>query len=127
VPGIGESLAGGLLGFAIFFLMYNGGYLFTYVLGRLRGEKITEIAFGYGDVMLAMLSGLMLGWRALIFAMFVTVFAGAFGAIIYLVSRRLLGQRYSAYTALPYGPYIVLGTIMLLLYREPVIEFLLNV
>jgi len=126
VPGIGESLAGGLLGFAIFFLMYNGGYLFTYVLGRLRGEKITEIAFGYGDVMLAMLSGFILGWRALIFAMFVTVFAGAFGAILYLVTRRLVGQKYSAFTALPYGPYIVFGTVAILLYREPIIDFLLN-
>jgi len=127
VPGLSEALLGGLLGFAVFFLMYNGGYLFTYVLGKIRGQEINEIAFGYGDVMLAMLSGFMLGWRALIFAMFVTVFVGAFGAIIYLISRRLLGQKYSAFTALPYGPYIVFGTIIILLYREPVIDFLLRV
>jgi leader peptidase (prepilin peptidase) / N-methyltransferase len=116
-PGLGDSLLGGFLGFAIFFMLYNGGFVFTYVMGKLRGQEIDEIAFGYGDVMLATVSGLILGWQALIFAMFITVFLGAFGAIIYLLSRRLIGGKYSAFTALPYGPYIVIGTVLMLLFR----------
>jgi prepilin signal peptidase PulO-like enzyme (type II secretory pathway) len=126
VPHLTEALLGGLMGFIVFFIMYNGGYLFTYVLGVIRGEKIEEIAFGYGDVMMATLAGFILGWRALIFAMFVTVFLGAFGAILYLLLRRLIGAKYSAFTALPYGPYIVVGTIAMLLYRVPVTDFLLG-
>ena len=125
-PELRDALIGGASGFIVFFLLYNGGFLFTYVLGILRGEKIDEIAFGYGDVMMATVSGLVLGWQALIFAMFITVFLGAFGAILYLVSRRLLGQKYSAFTAIPYGPYIVIGTIALLLYRVPVTDFLMG-
>lgn len=125
-PGIGESLLGGLAGFLVFFLLYNGGFLFTYVMGKIRGQEINEIAFGYGDVMLATVSGLILGWRALIFAMFITVFLGAFGAIIYLLSRRLMGAKYSAYTAIPYGPYIIVGTLLMLLYRAEVTAFLLS-
>jgi prepilin signal peptidase PulO-like enzyme (type II secretory pathway) len=119
-PGIVDALVGGALGFVVFFLFYNGGFLFTYIMGKLRGQEIKEIAFGYGDVMLATVSGLMLGWQALIFAMFITVFLGAFGALIYLLTRALLGARYSAFTALPYGPYIVLGTALMLLFREEV-------
>jgi prepilin signal peptidase PulO-like enzyme (type II secretory pathway) len=73
---------------------------------------------------MATLSGLILGWQALIFAMFITVFLGAIGAVIYLLSRSFLGQKYSAYTALPYGPYIVAGTIALMLFSSQVGEFL---
>jgi len=125
-PSLRDALIGGAFGFVVFFILYNGGFIFTYVMGILRGEKITEIAFGYGDVMMATLSGLILGWRALIFSMFITVFLGAFGALIYIVSRRFLGSKYSAFTALPYGPYIVIGTIVMLLYRVPVTDFLMN-
>ncbi|PJF25332.1 MAG: hypothetical protein CUN53_13320, partial [Phototrophicales bacterium] len=49
---LGEALLGGLLGFFVFFLLYVGGFLFTYVLGKARGQPIDEVAFGYGDVML---------------------------------------------------------------------------
>jgi prepilin signal peptidase PulO-like enzyme (type II secretory pathway) len=125
-PGIAEALLGGALGFLMFFMLYNGGALFTYVLGKLRGEAINEVAFGYGDVMMATVSGLILGWRTFIIAIVVIIFLGAFGAAIYLISRKVLGQRYSAFTALPYGPYIVAGTILLLLYRVPVTDFVLN-
>lgn len=126
-PSFIDAVVGGAAGFVVFFILYNGGFLFTYIMGKLRGEEIKEIAFGYGDVMMATVSGLVLGWRGLIFAMFITVFLGAFGALLYLLSRRLIGARYSAFTALPYGPYIVVGTIIMLLYRVQVRElFLMN-
>lgn len=117
-PDLITALAGGAAGFGVFFIMYGGGFLFTYVLGLLRGQSIDEVAFGYGDVMMAMLAGLILGWRVLIFAIFITVFLGAFGALIYILSRALFGGKYSAFTAIPYGPYIVVGTILMLLYRD---------
>jgi general secretion pathway protein O len=113
---LGEALIGGLIGFSVFFLLYIGGFLFTYILGKARGQPIDEVAFGYGDVMLITLSGLILGWQPLIVAMFVTVFLGAAGAILYLVVRGLTRRHYSMFTPLPYGPYIVLGTVLMLLF-----------
>lgn len=113
---LGEALLGGLLGFFVFFLLYIGGFLFTYILGKARGQPIDEVAFGYGDVMLITLSGLILGWQPLIIAMFMTVFLGAAGAIIYLLVRGLTRRHYSMFTPLPYGPYIVLGTVLMLLF-----------
>lgn len=123
-PPISSAIIGGIAGFVVFFLLYNGGFLFTYVMGKLQGREIREVAFGYGDVMMAGLSGVILGWERLIFALFITVFLGAFGAIAYLFSRRFLGKRYSAYTALPYGPYIVLGTLIMLLFAQQVGGFM---
>lgn len=119
-PPIVESLAGGALGYGIFFLMYQGGFLFTSVLGRARGEEITEVAFGYGDVMLAGVVGLILGLRLFLFSMTFTIILGAAGAVLYLILLRLIGSRYSAFTALPYGPYIVAGALIMMLFPAQV-------
>jgi len=111
-----EYIIGGIVGGSVFFLMYLGGGMFVDVMAAARGRQISEVAFGFGDVMLAILCGIMIGWRSMIFAMFITVFAGAAGAILYMASRLLLRQRYTMYTALPYGPYIVLGTVMMMVF-----------
>jgi leader peptidase (prepilin peptidase) / N-methyltransferase len=119
-PVLLDALLGGALGYGIFFLMYQGGFLFTSVMGRARGEEIREVAFGYGDVMLAGVVGLVLGWKLFLFAMTFTIILGAIGALLYLVLLRLIGSRYSAFTALPYGPYIVAGCLIMLLYPAQV-------
>jgi prepilin signal peptidase PulO-like enzyme (type II secretory pathway) len=121
---IGEALLGGAIGFGVFFLLYVGGFVFTYLLGKARGRPIDEVAFGYGDVMLITLSGLILGWQPLIIAMFITVFLGAAGAILYLIVRGLTRRHYSMFTPLPYGPYIVLGTLVMLLFSVEVSQLL---
>jgi prepilin signal peptidase PulO-like enzyme (type II secretory pathway) len=121
---LGEALIGGGIGFGVFLLLYLGGFVFTYILGRMRGQEIDEVAFGYGDVMLITLAGLIMGWQPLIFAMFITVFLGAAGAFLYLIVRGLSGRHYSMFTPLPYGPYIVLGTIIMMLFSPEVSAFL---
>ncbi len=110
----GEYLIGGAAGFFVFFLMFMGGFVFTML------SRHQTVAFGFGDVMLATLSGLILGWHGLIPAIFITVFAGAAGALIYIVGRMIMGQRYRWFTPLPYGPYIVIGTVIVLLFRDEV-------
>jgi leader peptidase (prepilin peptidase)/N-methyltransferase len=119
-PNLQDALLGGALGFGVFFLLYIGGYLFTYIMSQLRNQEIDEVAFGYGDVMLITLSGLVLGWRPLIFAMFIAVFLGAFGAILYMIVIRLMRRETTMFTALPYGPYIVIGTVIMLLFSSEV-------
>ncbi len=105
---------GGVEGFALFFAMFLGGVVFS------EAARTGEVAFGFGDVMLATLSGLMLGWRAFIFAALITVFVGALGAVVYLAARAMMRQRYKLFTPLPYGPYIVIATLIMLLFRDEV-------
>jgi prepilin signal peptidase PulO-like enzyme (type II secretory pathway) len=119
-----DYLIGGALGFGLFFMMYLGGALFSVIAASSRGEPLEEVAFGYGDVLLATLAGFMIGWSALIFAIFITVFTGAAGAIIYLAVKLVMRNKYEMFTALPYGQYIVLGTLIMLLWREPIFNFL---
>lgn len=121
---LGGALLGAALGFGVFFMLYVGGFVFTYIIGKIQGQEINEVAFGYGDVMLITLSGLILGWQPLIMAMFITVFLGAFGAILYLIIRSLVGKKYNLFTPLPYGQYIIVGTIIMLLYAPEVTNFL---
>jgi leader peptidase (prepilin peptidase) / N-methyltransferase len=121
-----DYIIGGVSGFVFFFLMYLGGLLFNNVATHARGEEMEEVAFGYGDVMLATLSGLILGWQALIFAVFIAVFAGAAGALVYLAAQAAMRRKYEMFTALPYGQYIVLGTIIMMLWRAPVLNFIQN-
>ena len=119
-----DYLIGGALGFGIFAIMYLGGMFFSVLAAQARGEPLDEVAFGYGDVLLAALSGFMLGWQALIFAVTLAVFAGGAGALLFLGVRLVARGRYELFTALPYGQYIVFGTLVMLLWRTPVVQFL---
>lgn len=119
-----DHLLGGLLGFAVFGILYLGGFIFSAVMANMRGEALEEVALGYGDVLLAMLSGFILGWQALIFAVTIAVFLGGAGALVFMAMRLVIRGRYEWFTALPYGQYIVLGTLIMMLWRAPVIAFL---
>lgn len=122
-PSLQNALLGAAVGFSIFFLMYLGGYVFSYVSSKVRGYDV-GIAFGYGDVMLITFCGLILGWQPLLFAIYITVFAGAIGSLVWIVSRKIGGRRYRMFTALPYGPYIVFGAIVMLLFNNEVLRIM---
>ncbi len=106
-PGLTSSLAGGLVGGSVFSLVYAGGLVY----GRmLRSRRKLPTAFGKGDVYLMAMGGLIVGFPNVLVAMFAAVFLGGAGALAFIVGKRLLGERYVRFTALPYGPYI-LGTV----------------
>jgi prepilin signal peptidase PulO-like enzyme (type II secretory pathway) len=115
-----DYFIGGALGGGAFLIMFWGGGVFSGLVAAARGEALDEVAFGFGDVLLAMLCGLMIGWQGFIFAMLITVFAGAVGAVLFLTVRLVARQGYTLFTPLPYGPYIVLGTAIMMLWREDI-------
>jgi prepilin signal peptidase PulO-like enzyme (type II secretory pathway) len=121
-PDFTEALIGTALGFGTFFLLYLGGFAFVWFLNRSRENKIEETAFGYGDVMLMAFTGALLGSIKTLFAITYTVIFGAIGALLYLVAKRVLSGRNSAFDAIPYGPYIVAATILMLLYAREVLR-----
>ncbi len=125
-PNLERSLMGGALGFGTFFVLYLGGIAYVYIANQVQGRNISEVAFGYGDVMMALLSGLILGLGDMLFAMFLTVILGALGAMLYLMGRRIAGRNSSMIAALPYGPYIVAGTILMILFGPQIRIFLVG-
>jgi leader peptidase (prepilin peptidase)/N-methyltransferase len=95
-------------------------------MNRSRGIDIEEVAFGFGDVRLAGVVGLLLGWRVLPVSLYITIVLGALGALTYIIIRKLAGHKYAAFSAIPYGPYIVAAAIMVLLFPEQIGLWLLG-
>ena len=97
---VAALIAGG-----IFFLLYFGGQ-------AVFGAE----AFGFGDVKLAVFIGMATGLTNLrvVHALLYGVFLGGFVAIILLITRiRHLRE------AVPYGPFLVIGTLISLYAQAP--------
>jgi prepilin signal peptidase PulO-like enzyme (type II secretory pathway) len=105
-----KTLLGGLAGFAAFFFLYLLGGAFGRAVSRIRGQPLAEVPFGFGDVNLAGLIGLAVGWPGVVVALLLGIFAAGAFSVLYLgwmAARR----RYSAFTPFPYGPFLVLGAL----------------
>ncbi len=97
---IWSSLIGGLIGFFSFWLLEFFGSL-----------AFGEGALGGGDVKLAGYIGLLVGFPLVIEALVLTFFLGGFGGLLVLIAKRG-----SLRTAIPYGPFIVLGTLAVMIW-----------
>ncbi len=106
-----KTLVGGLVGFVTFYLLYLLGGLFARGIARARGRSIEEVAFGFGDVMLAMLIGVTVGWAGVVVALFLGILAAGLFSLAYILV--MLGRRrYTAFLPIPYGPFMVLGALL---------------
>jgi len=108
-----NTILGGGAGFGLMLILYYLGELFVKVLSKSRGEEIEEIALGFGDVNLAGVIGLLLGWPGIIAGIILAILIGGVVSGGYLVLQ-VLRKKYQAYQALPYGPFLVLSAVVLL-------------
>jgi leader peptidase (prepilin peptidase)/N-methyltransferase len=109
-PGRGllTTVFGGLAGFWSVYLLYLLGGVFAFVIAKLRKEELDEIAFGFGDVTLSGVIGLIIGWPGVILSLLLGVLlAGAF-SLIYILTMLAL-RRYNPFQPIPYGPFLALG------------------
>lgn len=105
-----NALYGLLVGYAVVALIYFMGVLFGKYMARRRGRPMDEVAFGMGDIKLAGMVGAIVGITG-IFS--VLVYAILLGGLVSLgvVSYQLLARhRYSAFMAIPYGPFFTVTT-----------------
>lgn len=111
-PDLLSGLAGGVAGGLVFSLVYAGGQIYRKSL-----NNVTEIptAFGKGDVYLMAMGGIVVGFPNALAAMAAAVFLGGGGALAGLLAARLRGQGVDRFTALPYGPYILAATYVMML------------
>jgi prepilin signal peptidase PulO-like enzyme (type II secretory pathway) len=106
-----KTFLGGLFGLVLFFLLYLLGGLFGRIISRSRGRPLGEVPFGFGDVTLAALIGLAVGWPGALVALFLGILAaGAFSFGVVLVM--LVRGRYTAFLPIPYGPFMILGALV---------------
>lgn len=116
-------VAAGLVGVALAFdhkalasmaigaLICGGLFLLFYLLGfLLYGQE----ALGFGDVKLAALMGLAVGWPDIISALVLCAFIGAAASIVLLGTGRV-----TAKTFIPFGTFLSLGAALALLGSTP--------
>jgi prepilin signal peptidase PulO-like enzyme (type II secretory pathway) len=115
--GLPSTLLGGLVGFGVMLVLYGFGILFSYVNACRRGETQFEDALGFGDVNLAGVVGLLLGYPGVIAGILLTILlAGGFSLVYLLVM--VIRRKYSASLAIPYGPFMIASAIWLLFLRD---------
>jgi prepilin signal peptidase PulO-like enzyme (type II secretory pathway) len=114
------SILGGVAGFTIMFIIYQFGAF----VARIRAKRMQaagqgsddEEALGGGDVYLAGVLGLMLGWPNIMLGLTYGVLVGGLVsllAIIQLLVKRRYAQN-SLMTFIPYGPSLILGAFYVL-------------
>ena len=126
------SLPGIAIGFILsFFVHYisfinsalgvviGGGIILVISLG---GSVIyKKEAMGGGDVKLAAMIGAFLGWRYIIISLFLGFFLGALIGIILIMTKVKKRE-----DVIPFGPFIVLGSLITLLWGEQIISWYLG-
>jgi prepilin signal peptidase PulO-like enzyme (type II secretory pathway) len=103
-------LIGGAIGFTFFLLAYFVG---TAIFGPL--------ALGQGDITLALLVGIITGFPLVIEALVIAILVGAGISSILLITR-VRGLR----DPIPYGPFLVVGAIVTLLWGYPIAEWFMR-
>jgi leader peptidase (prepilin peptidase) / N-methyltransferase len=115
--GLVWTLIGGAAGFGIMLGLFFLGALFAQGIAKIRGEDIDEIALGFGDVNLAGVLGLVLGWPGILGGLVLAILLGGVVSLLYILVTLIL-RRYRAFAAIPYGPFLVTSAIFLLFFRD---------
>ena len=110
------TLFGGIAGFGIMWLVYMFGELLLRLIARARGDQVNDVAFGFGDVNLSGVLGLILGWPGIIAGLLLAIFLAGAVSLVYLLLMLVL-RRYRRYAAIPYGPFLVVGAVILIFFR----------
>ena len=111
------------------FIIYNSiflNYLFAAIIASAFFLSIVIITrgkgMGGGDIKLAFLMGLLLGWPMIIFSVFLSFVVGSIvGVFLILVGRKKIKSM------IPFGPFLILGTFVGLFFGEKIIKWYFNI
>jgi leader peptidase (prepilin peptidase)/N-methyltransferase len=109
-----------LLGGAAGYFSMLGLYYFGILVVRLRAKRYSALteqeALGFGDVNLGGVIGLMLGWPAVWLGLFIGILTAGVVSFFYILVM-LFKQRYNANLAIPYGPFLIFGAVVIMFIR----------
>jgi prepilin signal peptidase PulO-like enzyme (type II secretory pathway) len=106
--GFQKTLLGGLVGFIVVLGLYLLGGVFARFVARMRGQVLDEVAFGFGDVTLAGVLGLSVGYPGILMALFLGILTAGEYSLVHILFM-LIRRTYRAFVPIPYGPFLILG------------------
>jgi prepilin signal peptidase PulO-like enzyme (type II secretory pathway) len=100
-----------------------------YAIGVLVGMAFFALQYlvsrgtwiGKGDIRIGALMGAILGWKILIIALAISYFFGG-GIALYLI----LTHRKTRKDSIPFGPFLVVGTFIAMIWGERILEWYLG-
>lgn len=110
---LADTLLGGAAGFGFMLAIYFLGEWLGRLMARARGEAWEETALGFGDVNLAGVIGLLMGWPGVIAALFAGMLAAGLYSALFLLWTMARSQ-YKAFASIPYAPFLCLGAMGLI-------------
>ena len=102
-----NSFIGGMIGFFIIFLI-------IYLYKRYKNIE----AMGLGDAKFLAAVGLFFGWKSVLLILFMS----SLMALIY-VTPSLIRKSKSLYTVIPFGPYLVISSVIYFLFSDILLSF----
>lgn len=111
-PTIPSMLFGAACAGITFSLVCLGGRLFART--ALQHQRKPATVFGQGDVTLMTLGGFIVGFPDVLVAIALTILLGGIGALAFLLAKSASGG-YRRFSAMPYAPYILASTYMVML------------
>ncbi len=120
------SLFGAAAGYALTLGIYALGVLFVRLVNRRRKNPIRTVAFGMGDVKLAGLLGALIGFPAIFYALIYAVLLGGVGALVAILLPLIRRRGYSAFMAIPYGPYLIVAGWAFLVWNPELLNAILG-
>jgi leader peptidase (prepilin peptidase)/N-methyltransferase len=110
--GIWITLLGGLAGYGIMLALFFLGIAFNRLMAKMRHQEVDD-ALGFGDVNLAGIIGLLLGWPEIVGGLLIAILAGGLTSGLVILVTAIL-RKYKAMTAIPYAPFLILGAMIFL-------------
>jgi leader peptidase (prepilin peptidase)/N-methyltransferase len=117
-----RSALGAAIGYIVVYGIYFFGGLFAKLMSRARGKALNEVAFGLGDVKLAGLVGALVGFPAIFFVLVYAILLGGVGALAAIAFQLAVRRRYSAFMAIPYGPFFVIAGWVLMIWGRDIVR-----
>jgi leader peptidase (prepilin peptidase)/N-methyltransferase len=118
-----RALLGGAVGFVALYAMFLLAQPVSALLARLSGREVSEVPFGFGDVTLGAFVGLITGLPGVVFALLITLLSAGLAAVLFWFVRAVIQRRYTLFTPIPYGPFLVLGGFIMMVYGRQVVEW----
>jgi len=115
-----DTLFGGLAGLGIMLTLYLLGMAFAKIRAKRLGVDDGEEALGFGDVALSTVLGLVLGWPLIWFGLLLGILISGAFILLFLAGLFVTGKYKTLAIFVPYGPYLVASTTLLVFFPQVV-------